>query len=55
MADNELLECVTKECMDNGVAVVVAKYLPEELKMPPARWLKSHFSNGIPEAVSIQV
>ena len=35
--DNELLECVAKECMDNGVAVVVPKYLPEELKMPPAR------------------
>ena len=35
--DDELLECVAKECMDNDVAVVVAKYLKEELKLPPAR------------------
>ena len=35
--DNELLECVAKDCISNGVAVVVAKYLRDELKVPPAR------------------
>jgi serine palmitoyltransferase len=34
--DDELLECVARECIDSGVAVVVAKYLKEELKLPPA-------------------
>ena len=35
--DDELLECIAKDCIDNGVAVVAAKYLKDELKMPPAR------------------
>ena len=35
--DEKLLECISEECMSNGVAVVVAKYLQEELKIPPAR------------------
>jgi serine palmitoyltransferase len=34
--DDQLLECVAEECMNNGVAVVVAKYLKDELKIPPA-------------------
>ena len=37
--DDELLECVARECIDSGVAVVVAKYLKEELKLPPARYI----------------
>ena len=36
--DDTLLECVTKECIEGGVAVVVAKYLKEELRLPPARY-----------------
>ena len=39
--DDQLLECVAKECIDSGVAVVVAKYLKEELKLPPARFALS--------------
>ena len=35
--DDQLLECVAKECISNSVAVVVAKYLKEEICMPPAR------------------
>ena len=37
--DDELLERVARECIDSGVAVVVAKYLKEELKLPPARYV----------------
>lgn len=36
--DDQLLERVADECRSNGVAVVVAKYLNDELKLPPARW-----------------
>lgn len=36
--DDQLLERVANECRNNGVAVVVAKYLKDELKLPPARW-----------------
>ena len=35
--DEQLLECVAKECVNSGVAVVVAKYLKDELKIPPSR------------------
>lgn len=34
--DDQLLERVADECRSNGVAVVVAKYLNDELKLPPA-------------------
>ena len=36
--DNQLLECVVKESRNNGVAIVVAKYLRDELKIPPPRY-----------------
>lgn len=35
--DDQLLECVVNECRSNGVALVVAKYLRDEVKIPPAR------------------
>ena len=50
--DDELLECIAKECISNGVAVVVAKYLKDELNIPPARYIRTrnmppHESHGL--------
>ena len=34
----QLLENIAKECMANGVAIVTAKYLTEEINHPPPRY-----------------
>ena len=35
--DERQLDRVTKCCMEKGVAMVTAKYLPEEFFLPPPR------------------
>ena len=43
--DNEqLLQKIADECLDNGVAVVMAKYLKEELRLPPPRSVSPQIS-----------
>lgn len=34
-----LLQHIVEECMDNGVAIVTAKYLEDEVNLPPPRWV----------------
>lgn len=35
--DERILTQVANYCLDQGVAVVTAKYLPDELSVPPSR------------------
>ena len=36
--DQQLLQRIADECLSEGVAVTVAKYLPEENLLPPPRY-----------------
>ena len=38
-SSEQLLQRVVEECMDNGVAIVTAKYLEDEVNLPPPRWV----------------
>ena len=42
--DDEVLDEVAKYCIEQGVAVVTAKYLTDEMTTPPSRY-KSEQSN----------
>lgn len=46
--DKQLLENIAKECMANGVAVVTAKYLAEEIHCPPPRYNNNSLSLTLP-------
>ena len=37
--DERILNQVVNYCLDHGVAVVTAKYLPDEMSTPPSRYL----------------
>ena len=39
--DEQLLQTVANECMEKGVAMATSKYLKEELRLPPPRWVWS--------------
>ncbi len=38
-SDQQLLQTIADECTASGVAIVTAKYLDEEYKKPPPRWV----------------
>ena len=42
--DEQLLQTVANECMEKGVAMATSKYLKEEFKLPPPRWVWSNLS-----------
>ena len=48
-ASEQLLEKIAEECMENDVAVVTAKYLKEEIHLPPPRsvWEWEHRNMGM--------
>ena len=37
--DEQLLQTVANECMEKGVAMATSKYLKEEHRLPPPRWV----------------
>lgn len=44
--DEEVLNEVAKYCLEQGVAVVTAKYLTDEMTTPPSRYIR--ITRGIP-------